>query len=361
MIVNVFPCSSDTFVASHGVENAKRYLKLAYEGLQLEKSLAKKVLPDVSSQLNELGSLYVCLEEDVAEFRSEYEKLVSLGAMNIECWEKEQVQAAAGNGFHLGIYFPHDAVIDSTSYSKGLLKAAALTGNLRLTEECSPARKVETHASNINGRHAVVTLRDGTVLRSKHVVVATGGMFLDPNLAGVLSPCWSYLVSIPEPSPAPNDNQFKFNSSNTMNFFSWNFTHDWCLTKGHLRCSGEDHYSALKPPRGVERCKALADWTVGKLPYLLPNNGTPLRYLHRYGVYSETPDHCPLVGTPHPDSRVFYLLGCNAWGQASLSYAASLVPKVLGYVPFDADSKDNFECLNIRRFALLDAVLGAEK
>ena len=101
----------------------------------------------------------------------------------------------------------------------------------------------------------------------------------------------------------------------------------------------------------MERCQALAQWALEKYPYLEANLD------FRYGVYSETPDRCAIVGTPHPDSRICYLLGCNASGQAPLSFAASLVPGLLGYRRLTEDQTDLFKVLNIRRFALLPCVM----
>jgi len=149
--------------------------------------------------------------------------------------------------------------------------------------------------------------------------------------------------------------RLRLQSPDSPNFFTWRFTHDWCLTKGHLRCSGEDHFSALKPPRAAERCSSLARWTLDTYPYLQAEG-----WDWRYGVYSETPDHAPLVGTTNPESRVCYLLGCNASGQAPLSFAASLVPGLLGYKQLDAEELDLFRVLTIRRFALLPSVMNKQ-
>ena len=55
-----------------------------------------------------------------------------------------------------------------------------------------------------------------------------------------------------------------------------------------------------------------------------------LRGRYVYGVYAETPDHLPLLGRTHAGSSIVYAVGCNAWGQASLSYVASLLPGLLG-------------------------------
>jgi len=56
-------------------------------------------------------------------------------------------------------------------------------------------------------------------------------------------------------------------------------------------------------------------------------------------------------------SKVCYLLGCNAWGQAVLSYTATLVPGLLGYTPMTEEQSDLFELVSVRRFALLPSVL----
>eukprot|EP00041_Stephanoeca_diplocostata_P011370 m.187712 g.187712 ORF g.187712 m.187712 type:complete len:459 (+) comp18507_c0_seq2:123-1499(+) len=351
MIVNVFPCSAQEFIAHHGRDGARSYLRLAYLGLCREQTLATQVLQNPSSQMTQLGSLYVCLEEDVVAFADEFHLLQSLGAQGIELWEKSKVQATAGPSFALGIFFPHDAIIDSSAYAQGLVYAAVETGRVRLFDECSPVTSVDTVGNTVQ-----TTLRDSTVITSEHAVVATGGLLMDRHLGGILKPCWSYLVSIPEPQKQPmNQRDFRLQSPNSVNFFTWKFTHDWCLTNGHLRCSGEDHFSALKPPRALQRCAALTAWTIEQLPYLQPSAST---YASRYGIYSETPDHCPLVGTAHPNSRVCYLVGCNAWGQASMSFSASLVPALLGYAHMTSEEAELFKVLNIRRFALLEAVLG---
>lgn len=354
MIVSIFPCASASFVDNHGEQGARNYLRLASEGIEIEKTLARKVLDDPDRQLTVKGSLYVCLESEVEEFEKEYHNFVSLGAKNIELWNREKTQATAGVDFHLGIYFPDDAAIDSSSYCRGLVKHAVATGNCTLYENVSPVVKIDT----VDGM-AVTILEDGTSVISKYVILATGGLFTESNLAGILTPCYSYLTSMPIPSEDEIDPSatFRLEHPATPNFFTWGFTHDWCLTKAHLRCSGEDHYSALKAPRAIERCQSLASWTGARYPYLNPS-AQPGRYLARYGVYSETPDHMPLVGIPHPDSRICYLLGCNAWGQASLSYASSLVPGLLGVVPLTPAQRESMAILDIKRFVLLPAVLG---
>ncbi len=48
---------------------------------------------------------------------------------------------------------------------------------------------------------ARVVLADGSEVQADHAVLATGGMYLDRRLAGILRPCWSYLVALKDPRP----------------------------------------------------------------------------------------------------------------------------------------------------------------
>ena len=388
MMLVIFPCSSSEFVSHHGIEGAKRYLRLAQKGIDLEKKLGTELLSEAGG-LKSLGSLYVCERDQIEEFLEEFETLKSLIVgtnIRIEWWDdEEKVKRVSGSDkFVRAISFPDDAVIDSSAYSRALLRAAVETGCVTLVESCPSVTGVDT----VNG-HAIVKLSDGSNLKAKHCVLATGGLFMEKNLAGILTPCWSYLVSLKDPegaaaaaaaaaaappvapaeegessstdsaippgAAAPKGDGGRLAYPDSPNFFTWGFTHDWCLTKGHLRCSGEDHFSALKAPRALERCQSLAKWALNTYQYLIQDG-----WAFRYGVYSETPDRCAIVGTANPDSRVCYLLGCNASGQAPLSFAASLIPGLLGYRRLSEEQQDLFKVLNIRRFALLPSVMNKQ-
>ena len=81
-------------------------------------------------------------------------------------------------------------------------------------------------------------------------------------------------------------------ATNSANFFTLGFSHDWCVTEDFVRISGEDHYSGLKSPRSSERFGRLAQWGWTKYPYLEFGPDDP----STYGIDSETPDFMPLVG-----------------------------------------------------------------
>lgn len=116
MMVNVFPCSSAEFIEHHGEEGARRYITLAKQGIKIEKSLAKEVLPDCDSNLRCLGSLYVAEAKHAQDIEDEYHALRACGCDDIELWDKEKVEAVAGGPiakFVRGIFFPSDAIINS--------------------------------------------------------------------------------------------------------------------------------------------------------------------------------------------------------------------------------------------------------
>jgi hypothetical protein len=215
--------------------------------------------------------------------------------------------------------------------------------NIHLCENSSPMKSTETI-----GSMAITTLLDGTVIKSKSVVIATGGLSLDPVLAGILIPVWGYLVAM-TPQEKGESTKSLLPGPNSSNILTWNFSHDYAMVNNVLRMSGEDHFSALKPPRELEHFENLA-------------NFTSLNYAYKKviasvsAIYSETPDYSPIIGSANPDSRVFYILGCNGWGQATLSYCASLMPALLGYTKLTETQTEHFKILNIRRFCLLPEV-----
>lgn len=357
MMVNIYPSSSADFITHHGVEGAKRYLKLARQGLAIQKELAQIALPDPAEQLTCKGSVYLARECEVEELRQEYDTLLSLGCEGLELWGLDVLAEklpSVPEGFVLGIYFPQDCVINSSEYTKGLVRMAVATECVSYYGNVSRVVNVESFED-----HAIATLANGSSIRAKYLVVCTGGFFTGgKDLGGILRPCLSYLVSIPEPQTDTNaEPKDMLEYTHSLNMFSWGFTHDWCLTKGHYRCSGEDHFSAMKAPRYEERCESLARWTCERHPYLVSKQ--PFEEIHYdklFGVYSETPDSAPLVGRPSDSNRICYVLGCNAWGQASMSYAGMLVPGLLGYTDLSEEQKDALRLVTIRRFNLMGSV-----
>ncbi|KAG7337489.1 FAD dependent oxidoreductase [Nitzschia inconspicua] len=351
MMVQIYAGSSKDMIRHHGQEGAKRYLQATKQGLEIQKTIAKEIWSDpddLQDNLKELGSYYLGYESDQQELKQEFETLRNLGCDDIEWCDVERLKDVTGlqsTGFTCGIYFPKDAIIDSSLYAKRLLQYSKTQYQ---GKECSVTTrlrcKVETICEDTDG--VQIHLDSGDIVRGQKVVVATGALFQLPDLNGLLMPCYSYLVHVPISTETNRDF--------SPNFFTWGFTHDWCFTNGKVRISGEDHFSAYKPPHATERCSRLAEWTLQQ--YKCSDNDWDVSsFPQQYGLYSETPDMVPLVGPIRKDSRICYLLGCNAWGQAILSYCASLVPGVFGFDSLDERQQEILELVSIQRFQELPA------
>ena len=343
MIVTLPPYEMlDGFADLFGWDGVKTYLDLAQQGLKLQVDLAKQFLPNAQEQIKQDGSLMVCEAERSDRLKKEYEFLQKLDCP-CEWWDEERVVDAHGSAanYVAGIWFPQDARIDSVTYAKVLLDNAVNSGSLMLKQDCSPVVDVQ----NANtGDHVVIQLADGELIHSSQVIIATGGMYLDKLLAGILIPRYSYLAALPHRDPGPMGGM---QAPNSANFFTLGFSHDWCVTDNFVRISGEDHYSGLKSPRAKQRCGRLAQWGWHKYPYLEFGADYPATY----GIYSETPDFMPLVGKPDSSSRICYMVGCNAWGQASLSAAAALAAPLLGYREMSDTEQRTADLFSIRRFS----------
>lgn len=335
------PVIAEEFVRHHGEEGAATYLEMAAAGRELEKELASRLLPNPAAELRQLGSVILGTKAQQPLIDYEYKLLKRLGC-EVEYLSHHKVSELQGEAaeFNCGIFFPHDAVINSSEYCRSLLRAAMASGHVFLKENCPRVTNVVEQDGEV-----IVRLSDGTKFRAKRAVVATGGHFLNDDLNGIVRPCWSYVATVPDTSGGKRPGM---PFPHSPNFFTYGFTHDWCMTDGYLRISGEDRTSALKPPRAKSRLQSLAHWAHQKYPYL----SRDVTYGELYGVYAETPDYSPLVGRVHPNSNICYILGCNAWGQSILSYGATLIPALLGYASASPAQSKHMNFLSPMRFTL---------
>lgn len=360
MMTQIYTCDSGEFVKHHGIDGARRFLQATKAGLALQKSLAIDYCGG-NEILSGMGSYYVCTANQREELKAEYDFLRSLG----ECcedlvfienmMEHEDGVPGACADYPCAIYFPSDAVIDSSEYTKRLLHMSLARRGVQAL--------FNTRVVNVDDDPDVctVTLHTGEMIFADHVVVATGAMDPLPQLNGLIVPCYSYLAHVPV--------SVEKTVTQSANFFTWTGSADlgvdWCFDQGKVRVSGEDHFSAYKDPRLAERCGRMIDWAWEKYGRPAPSDEESLAQeqeqqptnnegiVQQYGIYSETPDFVPLVGTRGDDSRICYLVGCNAAGQTILSYAASLVPNLLGYRGggrLDDSQRDALRLLSIRRF-----------
>jgi glycine/D-amino acid oxidase-like deaminating enzyme len=344
-------------------------------GIRVQKDLAKHLVPAVRLLMEEEGTLTLASPVELADLRDDYELLVAAGCVDIEWWDARRVAQQHGlgehHGFVAGIFFPHDARIDGLTYAQRLVEESVRHNPRASVIDYSPSV-----VDVVDGaEHATVVFADGTHIFAKHVVLATNGLFVPRPLAGLLVPCWTYFVALPHPvdpltgravvepaaAVAP---QLCMGGYSSPNFVTQGIGADWCVTQGMCRVSGEDRFSALKPPRAFARCHALAAWTLQRYPYMAkllgaaspaPEDILPEHLAGRfvYGVYAETPDYLPIVGPLTADSRVFYMVGCNAVGQAPFSFAASVVPGMLGLAPLSPKKQELAGVMAAARFSPL--------
>lgn len=342
MMISLYAATTEEFLREHSMDDAKTWFRMTALGLQLQKEKAIKILPSPSNQIRQLGSIMVATPEKAEELAKEFQLLVQAGC-NVRKLSFNEVVAATGtsSGFTEGIEFPDDAIIDSSAYAQALLRDSKSRGTVAVREHCSSVVDiVEKKESNI----VTVQMSDGKIVQGRHVVVATGAFYLKGPLSGLINPCYSYLVGMP--ACAGSESQGGMSYPHSPNLFTYGFSHDWSLAEGVCRMSGEDHFSAMKLPRAEQRCQSLAEWTYNRFPQL--DRSQP--FSGRYGVYSETPDLLPIFGTTSSESRVCYIVGCNAWGQSVMSSLGHVVPAVLGLRPFDPTEESILKLCSIRRF-----------
>jgi len=365
MIVTMFSSTAKEFIRHNGMKGLAMYNSLCSFGREKQISLAKDFLNggqptdyDIS-KVNEisdslgcirLGSLLVCLKNEVEEMKEEFE-LLKQGGFEVEWWDKSKVDQMHGEkaDFHAGMFFPKDGVIDSVNFPRKLIEYSKNKG--MEVREHSRVNQVIDLENEKDGKYVQVVLDNKEIIYAKKVVMATGGLFLNDKLAGILKPIYGYLTAI------KNNNSYDLskksdtlsNMKNAPNFLTHGFTIDWTMCQGYMRISGEDHNTALKVPRLMLRCKNMENFGLEKYPYI-NNNMKVEDNLYCNGVYSETPDTIPLLGSISDQSNIFYIVGDNGWGQAILSGASYLVPGILGERKLSKEEQDWVNFTSIRRF-----------
>jgi len=292
-----------------GEDKTISFLDLSYKGTKMQIDIARQLDPAIVRQNGTIlvghGIQKKWLMQEIGYYPEKYKK--SFREVSID--ELVEVFGAKRTAFQSGIFMPDDAVIDP-SYVKLLSQKcdsiiAEGTKITKLVEEEDGVRVYTDTAGNIKARY---------------VVNATNGFYTDSNLRGRLKQKWSYMFSFEDPG------------KNTPN--SWEFAqkyHYWVRQDNITHVGGSDMIFEKKHARtGRFQEQAMAKlkkWAYTKFPHL---EGKKILQEH-YGVFATTPDEIPIVGRFSDNSRIFYIVGCNAKGQSTLTYCASLMPGIMGY------------------------------
>lgn len=404
------------FIDMHGQAAAVQFLRFSVEGREMQKRLAMELSEPGHPVVSVRGALSLAEKEDEADMLEEYALLKAMNVDEVQLWEEDKVSSVCGPDarFTKGLFYPNDCIVHSQAYARALLKRAIASGHVELREHSKVVRVIELsgdqeetdeededeeeeeeevfgsaekepaaaktndgvvhNPSFTDNAGVLVILADGTRLRARHLVIATGGFSdLDLPISVFLRPAWSYLITLAplsslhangsfNPENTHTDDKTASAQWNSPACYEFSFAHDWAMIDGVMRLSGEDHHSALLPPRSQERCDRLVDWAHERFPWFAggPNDAQRTsrdrEKLHTFlhGVYSETPDMMPLVGKLSEKSSILYLQGCNALGQATLTRGASLVPGLLGYATLSTEEQGYAKLLSPQRASLAE-------
>jgi glycine/D-amino acid oxidase-like deaminating enzyme len=327
MLTTYFESHVERIVAIHGATGARTYLEVARLGLRLYQAAAAAVGEGLVRQL---GAVAVGNAVQLQWIRQE---LARCEAMQLPhefrlCSRAEVAQMLDSDHFDGGMYSPSHATADQGRYLRELARQTPITV-LDRTRVC---RLQETREG------AIVTTNNRGEFLAKQVVTATNGFSIAPALQGLVRPHWSFVLCFRDPGP------------NTPN--AWTFSRQYIYFTRQdnvLLVGGEDRRIRstggryLVDERGpLARLRA---WALRKLPRL---SGRPPCASH-YGVFARTSDELPIVGRRSAQSPISYLIGCNGVGQTMLTYAASLMPGILGYAPLTARQRRHAEFLSARR------------
>ncbi len=310
MITTPFDSDYAAFSRMHGKEGARTYLELSSAGRELQKSLARELNPEL---VRELGSLAVGHGTQLNSLRKEYKNYKRIGyGDDLRFFSREQIHQIYKNkktAFDGGLFIPKDAIIDADMYLWGLKGK----GSISVAEKMKVSG-IEEMADGVRVRV------DGDEMTADNVIIATNGFYNDKNLEGLLDKRWSFAVSYGDEGP---------NTPNT-----WEFSDKYCyftrqdnvlmvagedkpVINGNTRFSIHEHDAFSK----------LTKWANEKFPST--KGKTPIAT--HFGICTYTPDEIPIVGKFDKNSRISYIVGCNGVGQSTLSYAALLMPGILGY------------------------------
>lgn len=334
MITTSFDSFYEDFSKINGKKRAKTFLELTKAGCEMLKSIAKKLNPNL---IRELGSLPVGHGSQWQHIQNEYKIYKKLGKDDVELYSRKDIIVDIyGNketAFDGGIFHSKDAILNKRGYIKTLLekyqKKITIVENTRVTD-------VKETKDNV-----LVKTDNRGEITADHVVFATNGFYTDKNLEGLLKKKWTFIICYEDEGP------------NTPN--SWteaDFYHYWTRQDGTLLIGGEDKFVKKDNVRYYVNeqkvLKRLENWANKKFPRLKGKRPIAVHY----GITAKTFDKAPIVGKFFEDSRICYIVGCNAMGQTILTYGASLIPGILDYRKLDDSQKKFVDFLSPRRETL---------
>ncbi|MBI2656423.1 FAD-binding oxidoreductase [Candidatus Woesearchaeota archaeon] len=304
MIVTGLEPDPNSFLEKHSPEVARTFVELTHSGLDLQVSLARQFDERL---VQHKGSLEVGTRGQLGLLKQQYESARSLGIRN--GFKEKAIDYVMSflpdANFDGGLYHTAGATIKSVEYVGYLLSHPRIT----VVRETKVTGLEET----IDG----VTIRTdkGETEVFGYAVVATNGFFKDKNLEGKLKPKWSLILLYNDPG------------KDTPNIWTCDPNFFYFLRRNGIfsvgkRCIEVIDNNIREFPSLDHAIQEIEEWVKQHLPHLKGKRWDS----YHYGIYADTTDFIPIVGRFEDKSRIIYIVGCNGYNQAGLSYAASFIP-----------------------------------
>jgi glycine/D-amino acid oxidase-like deaminating enzyme len=332
-ITHAFDSNYDEFSKMHGEKGSKTFLEMMNAGGEIIRGLIKNNKPEL---IRESGSIIVAEDGDqLNALEKEHRNYLELGfGKNYERLSKEQLNNSLNlnTQFSGGLFIPEGAMINQRGYVQMLRELTK-----PYVEICEKAKVIglEEFAKGVK----ITTESSGEII-ADNVVIATNGFYEDVNIKGLLEPKFTFMRCY-EDKGEDTAGCWTFGEK----YFYFTRQNNTLIIGGVDTPLNKNCEFKIDETEPMEK---LLDWAETRFDSVRPKN---LSCIH-FGVYTKTKDELPLVGKFNNESRVSYILGCNAIGHTTYSLAATLMPSIMGYKNPSSEEEKFIEFLSPQRKTL---------
>lgn len=319
----VFESTADEFSRENGFDAAQMYVRIAQQGIDMQKSIAQKLNPQF---VRELGVVAVASKDEWPMVEADEVSYSKLG-VDVRLQSRDDVASLFGSSEYVGgLLFPQDVLIDAAGYVRKITEKTLVIENTRV---CS--------IDAVCGAVIVKTQSKGQQdsVKARNAIIATNGFYEDANLVGLLTRAWSFIVCFEDEGP------------NTPAGFT--------LPDDYIDFLRQDNIFQVGgcqdvPVNGQLYERPWLDRLAKMARQAFPSLNNAQIIAEHFGQIAYTQDRVPIVGKFDEKSNVVYIVGCNAIGQSMMSYGASLIPGLLGFSKLTPEQEAFANFLSPKRF-----------
>jgi glycine/D-amino acid oxidase-like deaminating enzyme len=332
-ITHAFDSNYEEFSKMHGNEGAKTFLELTSVGTEIIRTIIKFYQPEI---IREFGSLVIAEDEKQWQnLQLEHEHYKKLGfGFDYKRLSKAEVnkELDVETSFVGALSIPSGAMINQKECIKLLVRLSSRYSTLG---EYTKVVNIEENSVGVK-----LTTNSGEKITADQVVIATNGFYQDKNLQALLEPRFTFIRGYEDKGK---------NTSGCWTFGEKYFyftRQDNILLVGGLDISvNPDSSFKIDETPHMQTLQEYANrnFQAAKIRNLVCTH---------FGVYSKTRDELPIVGKFNDESRISYILGCNAIGHTTYNVASDLMPGILGYRDLNPQQKKFANFLSPKRKTL---------